>query len=101
MTNTTLAVAVSLVLSTNWTGWKRFSPEGDLELGIVETNHMAKVTYEGKDYEFKLKSVPGGIAVWRTNQISWGGLENWTNIIWIPDTNFFQTTSNYIKTQKQ
>lgn len=76
MTNTINSVTIAivwLVAVTNWTGHR----VGTNELGYIATNHVLKCEYQGKSYDFTLKTEPGTTAVWR---------ENWN---WLTEMHFF------------
>lgn len=66
MTNLVAQLVVVLTLGTNWTG----TVKDGQELGYLTTNHVATVTYQGESKEFVLKSVPGNVAVWRSQPIN-------------------------------
>ena len=82
---TNIIFKLLLVLSTNWTEHR----EGLLQLGIVQTQHVARVEYQGQTNKFVLLKENSDKIVWRTNdqmylttnQVN----ELWmTNRLWIP-----------------
>jgi len=63
MTNLIAQLSLSLVIVTNWTGWNHAGREA----GIVFTNTVATVDYQGMTNSLTLTSTPSDWAVWRTN----------------------------------
>jgi len=61
MITTNILATLSFILITNWTG---VVVDGR-ELGYVATNHVSKIDWQGKSYEFILKTVPSEIARWK------------------------------------
>lgn len=62
--NTNLIATLSLVLFTNWTGFR----DGNRELGVLATNHVATIHYAGATNQFTLKTTYSNIGAWRTNE---------------------------------
>lgn len=59
--NTNLLITLAFTLATNWTGYV----DSGKELGVVKSNTVAQITYEGKLHELLLKSEDTGWHVWR------------------------------------
>lgn len=85
MTNSIATIAISLMLTTNWTGVK-FNGK---ELGYVATNHVATVVYQGETNQYTLKTVASEKAEWRTPQPQC----TLTNLPWIWGTNIIYLNS--------
>ena len=66
MTNIILYITVSLVLATNWTGWHHDGREA----GIVFTNSVVLVGYQGNTNSMVVLSTPSDWAVWRKSPVS-------------------------------
>ena len=72
--NTNIIALLVLSAATNWTG---INHEGR-EPGLITTNHIAQVVYQGKTNEFKLLSEPSDRVVWR----DWFYMER---LLWLPE----------------
>jgi hypothetical protein len=83
---TNIIFKLLLVLSTNWTEHR----EGLMQLGIVQTQHVAHVEYAGDTNEFILLKENSDKCVWRTNVLTLKFTNSWstnlftTNIQWMP-----------------
>lgn len=90
---TNLIAALTISLSTNWTG----TIINDREAGIVITNYDAKVVYENKTNYIRLKTATSDKVAWRREAIfTNAGSGLWmykTNII-IPHNGRIWMTNN-------
>ena len=68
VTNVGIAITgvVVLVLQTNWTG---IYVEDGREVGIVTTNHVARVKYADSDHEWILRKVVSDQIVWKRQTV--------------------------------
>lgn len=58
---TNLLVSITLMITTNWTGYEF----GGRELGYLVTNQVAHIEYQGTTNELSIISEAGDVALWR------------------------------------